>query len=169
MPLFGGTPGNLPVLAVRPQPPARVYRIISGQVWWTLVHWPWRQYLAAVASGSPNATPPRLSHPGATGVYVTDRASLAGCVSPSDFAWRLSLSAQAQQECQLYGCAIVRFDLPHPHALLPLPILPGTIAGRTGGGAREWILAGNVALSANMQVHYIERTLFGSRHFRLPL
>lgn len=169
MPLYGGTAGHFPVLAFRQQPPARVYRIIPGQVWWTLVYWPWRQYLAAVATGSATATPPHLSHPGAAGVYITDRASLAGCVSPSDFAGRLALNAQAQQECQLYGCAAIRFDLPNPYALLPAPFLPGTISGFTGGGAREWILAGSVALSATMQVHYIERTATGSRYFRLPL
>jgi len=119
--------------------------------------------------GSPNATPPRLSHPGAAGVYVTDRASLAGCHTPSDFAWRLALNAQAQQECHLFGCAVIRFDRPNPYTLLPAPVLPGTVPGFTGGGAREWILAGNVALSATMQVHYIQRTATGARSYRIPL
>src|SRR5207244_10851328 len=84
MPLFGGIPGKFSVLAPRVQPPARVYRIIPGQVWWTLLHWPWRQYLAAVATGTPGVVPPQLAPPGAAGVYVTDRNSLRGCDSPGD-------------------------------------------------------------------------------------
>jgi hypothetical protein len=169
MSLFGGIAGQFQILAARPHPPARVYRVISGQVWWTLLHWPWRQYQAAVATGTPGVSPPRLAPPGAAGVYVTDRASLRGCDSPSDFAWRLSLSAQAQHECQLFGCAVVRLDLPQPPALLPLPPLPGAAPGFTAGGAREWLLAGNIDLADAMQVHCIERTVHGVRHYRLPL
>jgi len=169
MPLFGGNAGQLPVLARRMQPPVRVYRLIPGQVWWTLLHWPWRQYRAAVATGTQGVFPPTLAAPGAPGVYVTDRASLRGCESPGDFAWRLSLHSQAQQECQLFGCAVIRFELPQFHALLPLPVLPGAAPGFTAGGAREWILAGNVDLADTMQVYYLERTAQGSRSFRLPL
>jgi hypothetical protein len=169
MPLFGGSAGPFPVLAPRAQPPARIYRVIPGQVWWTLLHWPWRQYQAAVATGTPGVSPPRLAPLGAAGVYVTDRASLQGCATPADFAWRLSLTAQAQQECQVFGCAVIRFALPQPHALLPLPQLPGAAPGFTAGGAREWLLAGNLDLAGNMQVHCVERTVLGSRHYRLPL
>lgn len=169
MPLFGGSAGQFPVLSRRVHLPARVYRVIPGQVWWTLLHWPWRQYRAAVATGTPGVSPPTLARPGAPGVYVTDRASLRGCMSPSDIAWRLSLFAQAQQECHLFGCAVIQFDVPQPHALLPLPLLPGAAPGFTAAGAREWILAGNVALAETMQVYYVERTAHGSRSFRLPL
>jgi hypothetical protein len=169
MPLFGGPAGQFGVLAARGQPSVRLYRVVPGQVWWTLMHWPWRQYRAAVAVGTPNISPPALAPPGAHGVYVTDRASLRGCNSPSDFAWRLSLSAWAQQECQLYGCAVISFDRPTPYALLPLPPLPGAAAGLTAGGAREWILAGNIDLADDMRVYYVERTALGSRYFRVPL
>jgi hypothetical protein len=169
MPLFGGVAGQFPVLAPRPQPPARVYRVIPGRVWWTLLHWPWRQFLAAVATGAAGVTPPTVAPAGAAGVYVTDRASLVGCDSPSDFAWRLALTAQAQLECHIFGCAVLRLDLPQPVGLVALPALPGTTSGLTGGGAREWLLAGNIALGTAMQVHYVERTAQGSRYYRLPL
>ena len=95
MPPFGGKAGQFAVLTARPQPPVRVYRIIPGQVWWTLLHWPWRQYRAAVNVGTPGVSPPTLAPLG----------HCPGCESPSDFAYRMSLSAQAQQECQLFGCA----------------------------------------------------------------
>jgi hypothetical protein len=169
MTLFGGNAGQFPVLPRRLKPPLRVYRVIPGQVWWTLLHWPWRQYRAAVATGTPGVAPPTLAAPGAPGTYVTDRASLRGCDSPSDFASRLSLYAQAQQECQLFGCAVIRLDLPLPPALLSSRMLPGAAPGFTAGGAREWILAGNVDVAATMQVYYVERTAQGSRSFRLPL
>jgi hypothetical protein len=169
MPLFGGVPGGFQLLAARPQPPARVYRVTPGRIWWTLLHWPWRQYQAAVAAGVAGVVPPRLAPPGAAGIYVTDRASLVGCDSPADFAWRLSLNAQAQQECLIYGCAVIRLDRPQPCVLAPLPPLPGAAAGLSGGGAREWLLAGNLDLTASMQVHCVEQTPYGPRHYRLPL
>jgi hypothetical protein len=169
MPAFGGQAGQYTLLAARAQPPARVYRVIPGRVWWRRVHWPWRQYRAAVATGTPGVVPPQLARVGAPGVFVTDRASLRGCDSPSDFAWRLSLNAQAQQECQIFGCAVIRFDLPQGFGLVPLPPLPGAAPGLTGNGAREWLLAGNIDLASNMQVYFIERAALGSRFFRLPL
>jgi hypothetical protein len=169
MPLYGGTPGQFATVNTRANPPTRVYRVIPGPVWWTLLYWPWRQFLAAVACGTPGVRPPQLAHRGAAGVFVTDRISLRGCDDPGHFAWRLSLSPQDQLDCQLFGCAVVRFDLPQPHALLALPGLPGTNPGLTAGGAREWLLAGNIDLANTMQVHYVDRTHMGPRHFRLPL
>jgi hypothetical protein len=169
MPAFGGLSGHYAILTAQPQPPARVYRVIPGRVWWRRVHWPWRQYRAAVATGTAGVVPPQLARVGAPGVFVTDRRSLRGCDSPSDFAWRLSLNAQAQQECQIFGCAVIRFDIPHPLMLAPLPPLPGATAGLTGNGAREWLLAGNLDLASSMRVYFIERTALGSRYFLLPL
>jgi len=166
---FGGQTGQYAILTAQAQPPTQVYRIIPGRVWWRRVHWPWRQYRAAVATGTPGVVPPQLAHPGAPGVFVTDRASLRGCDSPADFAWRLSLNAQDQQECQIFGCAVIRPDLPHGFVLAPLPPLPGALPGLTGNGAREWLLAGNIDLDDHMQVHFIERMINGSRYFRLPL
>jgi hypothetical protein len=169
MPVFGGVAGHYSPLAAKAHPPAQVYRVVPGRVWWRLLHWPWRAYRAAVATGVAGVVPPQLARVGAPGVYVTDRASLRGCPSPSDFAWRLSLPSPTQQECQVFGCAVIRFALPLPHVLAPLPPLPGAVPGLTGNGAREWLLAGNIDLASNMQVYFVERTALGSRHFRLPL
>jgi hypothetical protein len=51
MPLFGGNPGQYLVLPARPRPPVQIIRVIPGRLWWTLLHWPWRRYLAAVSTG----------------------------------------------------------------------------------------------------------------------
>lgn len=161
--------GTIATLKRRAKPTRQVYRVIPGRVWWTLVHWPWRQYRAAVATGTAGVSPPTLAPPGVSGVYVTDRASLRGLDTPSQFAYRLSLNLQSQSECQVFGCAVIEFNLPQGFELMELPSLPGASKGLTGGGAREWLLAGNIALDDKMRVYLVEMTLSSPRHYRLPL
>jgi hypothetical protein len=169
-PLYGGAPGALANLAPVAQPPVRGCRVIQGSVWWQLLFWEWRKYRAAVASGMAGVTPPMLASKLATGVYFTDAASLQGCDGPADFAARMALSAQAHLDCQLFGCAVIEFDVPPAgHITLPPP-LPGVVQGLTGGGGREWLLAGNLGLSTTMLVNYVERAPNGQpRHYHLPL
>jgi hypothetical protein len=167
--LYGGTPGSYPTLSRLAQPPARVCRVIQGSVWWQLIYWPWRQYKAAVAVGKPGVSPPQLASRLTPGVFCTDPASLQGCNGPADFAWRVSLSAQAQRDCQIYGCVVIEFDVPIAHQLLPSVYLPGATPGFTGGGAREWQLAGNLDLASTMVVNYVEQAPTGPRHYNLPL
>lgn len=166
---FGGQPQVYRILQPRLfQAPARAYRIIPGKIWWRLVHWGWRKYKARVAAGLAQATAPALAPLNAAGVYCTDRPSLRGCHTSAHFAHRLSLTGSAQLECQLYGCAVVEFAVPPGAVLLPLPALPGAPLGLTGGGARQWLLAGNLALNPNMRVRYIESA--GTRpYYTLPL
>jgi len=104
--LYGGTAGQGLVLESLPQPPGRVCRVIPGSVWWTLIHWPWRQYLAAIATGVAVARPPLLASPMSEGVFITDPPSLEGCLSPADYAARMALYTQAQMDCLLHGCAL---------------------------------------------------------------
>lgn len=169
-PLYGGAPGAFPVLPPVVQPPARGCRIIQGSVWWRLLFWEWRKYRAAIASGVAGVTPPTLASRLAPGVYFTDTTSLQGCDSPTDFAARVALSAQAQLDCQLFGCAVIEFDVPQNGVVtLPAP-LPGAVQGLTGGGGREWLFAGNLDLSLTMLVNYVERAPGGQpRHYHLPL
>ena len=167
--LYGGTAGNCLVLQPQPTPPAKVCRIVPGSVWWTLIHWPWRQYLAAIASGVAVARPPLLASPMSMGVFVTDPPSLEGCFSPADFALRMALYSQAQLDCLLHGCAVVEFDLPPPANLSPLPAKAGVTTGMTGGGAREWLLTGNIALDLAMKVYYVEKTQTSPRHYEIHL
>ena len=143
--------------------------MLSGTIWWRLLHWPWRQYLAAVACATPQVTPPNLSSRLAGGVYFTDRESLAGAAGRTTFAHRLSLHAQTRTECDLYGSAIVEFDVPVDHVILP-PAGPGVRQpGLAAGGGREWLLQRNLALDRAMKVHYVERTSQGYRHFEIYL
>jgi hypothetical protein len=83
MPAFGGQAGHYAVLGARPQPPGQVYRVIPGRVWWRRVHWLWRQYKAAVATGTAGVVPPQLTPVGAAGVFVTDWACCAAAIAPA--------------------------------------------------------------------------------------
>lgn len=103
---FGGTPGTWLSLGSSLSP-TEGYRVISGPVWWTLIYWPWRMFLAAQSAGIP-ASPPRLGPPGSTGVYFTDRDSLEGLLGPGDFAKRLGLPPMAHRDCNLYGSCLCR-------------------------------------------------------------
>jgi hypothetical protein len=104
------------------------------------------------------------------GVYFTDRASLKGCDGPADFAARMALAAQAHLDCQLFGCAVVEFEVPKQRQIVLPPPFPGAAQGFTGGGAREWLLIGNLNLSSTMTVNYVERAPNGQpRHYSLPL
>lgn len=165
-PLFGGTAGAW--VSVSPSsPPARAYRVIPGSIWWTLIFWPWRQYLAARATGR-SASPPWIAPfitPG--GVFFTDAQSLQGVLSSGDFARRVGLSPRSQADCQVQGCAVIEFDTPS-NAIQPPPY-PGCAQGLTVGGAREWMAPGNVALADTMTVTYVDTTRSGPRNFVLPL
>ena len=165
---FGGRPGvwthSLSPLTA-PHVPFG-YRIISGFVWWRLIYWPWRLYHAARRRGTP-VSPPGLS-PTGSAVYFTDEESLKGLLSPADFAHRMALYSSSHAQCQRYGCAVVKFSLAGITYTTPPPVLPA-IAGLTGGGAREWMTAANVALADGMEVTYIEITSRGPVFFRFTL
>lgn len=90
---------------------------------------------------------------------------------PGDFAWRMGLNAQAQQECQLYGCAVVEFDLPDLNTIVMPPPFPGSRQGLTVGKAREWMTTANVPFDdTTMAVKYVDNGIGGgSRWFDLPL
>jgi hypothetical protein len=166
---FGGHPNHLNRLsAATTSAPAQGYRVIPGIVWWNLVFWPWRQYIAARAMALP-VSPPRLSPPGATGVYFTDIKSLEGLLSAGEFAKRLGLGPQAQRECHEYGCAVVEFNVVTPPPVSLPPPAPGALQGLTTGGAREWLTNGNVEVDDGMRVTYIDWTHTGARYFEIPL
>src|SRR6185369_7441690 len=167
---FGGHPNHLnPVSPASTPPPPKGYRVIPGIVWWNLIFWPWRQYIAARAMGLP-VSPPTLAPPGATGVYFTDIKSLEGLLSAGDFAKRLGLGLQAHRECNEYGCAVVEFDVVSPPPVsVPPPAPNAKQQGLTTGGAREWLTGGNVKVEDSMRVVYIDWTHNGVRFFEIPL
>jgi len=166
---YGGTAGAWATLSPG-QAPARGYRVISGAVWWNLIFVPWRDYLAARAVAiTPAPAPPELAASGASGVFFTDLQSLQGLQSPSDFARRVGLSQQAQTECQGYGCAVIEFDVPTSSTVTYPPPYPGTQQGLTVGGAREWMVSGNIPLATTMVVKYVDFSHSGPRAFDVPL
>jgi hypothetical protein len=165
---FGGTPNFWPSLTPNIVRPIPGYRVISGAIWWTLIFWPWRKYLAARTAGIP-APVPSLTPPGAQGTYFTDRESLQGLVNPGDFVSRLALPPRAHAECQRYGCAVIEFIVPQSLSVIaPLPY-PGCEQGLTPNGAREWLAQGAINLQDDMRVTYIDTVASGSRFFALPL
>jgi hypothetical protein len=165
---FGGTPGDWLSLTPSIQWPIRGYRVISGAIWWTLIFWPWRKYLAARTAGIPVPVP-SLTPPGAPGTYFTDRESLQGLMSPGDFATRLALPPRAHAECQRFGCAVIEFAVPPSLTVIAPSPYPGFPQGLTPNGAREWLTQGAVILRDNMRVTYIDTGASGPRFFDLPL
>jgi hypothetical protein len=103
-------------------------------------------------------------------VFFTDSASLQGLHGPGDFAWRVGLSRQAQDEAHAYGCAVIEFDVPALHTVIhPLPY-PGTQQGLTVNGAREWMVPNlNIPLDHTMIVKYIDIGRSGPRCLDIPL
>lgn len=170
---FGGISGKL--RNVRPQaaPPDRGYRVFSGAVWWRLVYWPWKKYVAQFIVANPQATRPNLARIGGRGVYFTDRDSLEGIENAVAFAKRAGLSQRAQTECNLYGCVIVEFEVPSgASVVLPPPAINNVQQGLTVGGAREWLLGGNIDLKENMVVTCVGGLIssgHGQNWFQLPL
>lgn len=149
-------------------PPPRGFRVIPGRVWWSFIFPQWRLYIAARNAVIP-ATPPTLGHSRSAGFYFTDLASLQGQLTPAAIAHRLSLYSQTQLECQLHGCAVVEFDVP-PQVAVPAPSYPGTPAGLTTNGAREWMTTANLSLDPSMTVWYIDPPMAHRQHwFDVPL
>lgn len=165
---FGGVPGKPRALNPTSSVPDWGFRVVSGLVWWTQLYWPWRQFLAARAAAI-QASAPLLGRPGSSTIYFTDRDSLEGLSTPGEFAYRLGLHSRTHSECQLYGCAVVKFEIPDPALVsFPVPYL-GARPGLTGTGAREWCLAANIPLAETMEVIYVEMTTHGPRSFSLPM
>lgn len=166
---FGGVAGDWPILAPRAAPPKVGYRLITGQIWWELTHQKWLQYRALRAKGL-KFFPPRLASMSSQGFYFTDRESLEGITLPEEFARRFGLSSRAQQECQLYGCAIIKFHLPERgNVVVPAPYKDQP-PGISPGGGREWKTNFNLSLDSSMEVVYIYKDESGTvRHSNVPL
>lgn len=164
-PPFGGNGGQYLQLSPSNNVPDSGYRVISGLVWWQFIYLPWRKFIAVRAYNSTNHIhPPRLGSPTAQGIYFTDRESLVGVLGPGDFAYRCGLSAQTQTQCQLYGCAIIQFKIKSTHnVVVPKPSHFVSTAGMTVGGAREWLLQGNLDLSEDMRVYFVDINTSGQR------
>jgi hypothetical protein len=155
---FGGVPGA-PALLLQPlvRPPTRVFRVLSGSVWWQRIHWDWRQYVAALSVGL-TAVPPSLGPRTRPGIYFTDRQSLEGLLTPTQISHRLSLYGPTAHQCYLYGCAVIEFTAPSVLLLSP--------PGLTAGGAREWQSSANVPMAHDMVVTYVEPD---GRWYKVPI
>jgi hypothetical protein len=131
--------------------------VLSGSIWWQRIYWDWRQYVAALSVGLA-AVPPNLGPRTGPGIYVTDRQSLEGLPTPTQFTHRLSLYGPTAYQCYLYGCALIKFTTP------AVPLL--TPPGLTAGGAREWQAAGNVPMAHGMVVTSVEPD---GRWYQMPI
>jgi len=156
LPAFGGIADEWHILSPSNSPPEVGYRLITGQVWEKYIYKMWRVYLALRTKGL-KFHPPRLAGPAYEGFFFTDQESLEGIMLPEQFAFRFGLSLRAQQECQLYGCAIIKFHLPEQGAVVVPDPYPGQSPGLSRGGAREWKTTFNLPLDSSMVVTYIDR------------
>lgn len=165
---FGGISGRWNTLGPLPAPAGnRGYRVIPGQSWWRFVFLEWRVHLAGCLTGI-SVPSPLLGPSVSRGLYITDRESLQGLVTPTDFASRLSLSSRAHSECN-YGCAVIEFDLSGYLLQHPVPLSRAVLQGLTAQGAREWIITDDVELNRNMIVTYVEIGPNGPRFYRITL
>ena len=147
MPLFGGNAGHFPVLTPRQSPPARLYRVVPGRVWWRLLHWPWRQYLAAVVTGTPGVAPPSLTPPGAPGIYVTDRPSFMNARQISAELISAYIDGEVDQEDLVYN----RYVSPLTQYVRRQTLLPVQHAEVFGEGLPEEVVAA-CAATATIQL-----------------
>lgn len=168
MPSIYGITGQQLALAPVARPAGPVVRIVGGRDFWKYLHAPWLEYQAAIQGASKHAVPPMLG-PASGGIYVTDPALLQGCNGSADYAARLSLPLSRHQEIQFYGCAVIQFDPPPAMAFLPPHPHVGGVAGLTAGGAREWILGGNLALDSAMIVRYVLHQAAAGKWYEIPL
>jgi hypothetical protein len=170
LPPFGGEPGKWHTLSPSSSPPKEGYRLIPGEIWWDYIHKKWRRY-QAIRKKDLNLKlwPPCLAPPSSQGLFFTDRESLEGIMLPEQFAHRYGLSLPDQQDCQLNGCAIIKFHLPQQgDVVLPNPY-PGQTPGLSPGGAREWKTTFNLPLNSSMEVTYIDSDENGVRSYNIVL
>jgi hypothetical protein len=86
---------------------------------------------------------------------------------PVQIARRLSFSHADLDGCARYGCIIIEFRVPdHTLVVIP-PAAPGTVAGRTHRGAREWVYNGQIELSAQTNIIYVDPN--GPMYYYIPL
>jgi hypothetical protein len=155
-PAFGGVADEWHILSPRDSPPEVGYRLIAGRIWWEYMHKQWREYLALRGKGL-KFPPPRLTSLSSQGFFFTDQESLEGIMLPEQFARRFGLSSQAQQECEQYGCAIIKFHLPKQGNIVVPDPYRDQPPGLSPGGAREWKTTFNLPLDSSMEVTYIDR------------
>lgn len=165
-PPFGGIPGMWADLEPDPTPPEYGYRVIAANVWKDTILPGWHDYLNTTHKTS--VRPPTLAPTGSSGVYFTDESSLQGVVAPEDFADRVELTPANRENCEKYGCVVIKFKIKDPGGIeVPPPHGESIVPGLTSRGAREWRTVTNVYLEPDMEVHLIERTRGGRYRHRV--
>jgi hypothetical protein len=162
--VYGSTVQNLSP-AILPAP-NRVCRVIPATVWFRKVFPRWREHLAQAMIGV-HRQMPRLAPRGSPFTWFTDQESLEGMTDPAQIARRLSFSHVALDACTRYGCIIIEFRIPDQSRVSIPPAAPGTVAGRTHRGAREWIYNGRIELSAQKNIIYLDPN--GPMYYYIPL
>jgi hypothetical protein len=154
-PPFGGVADEWHTLSPSASPPEVGYRLIPGQIWWEYMYREWLEYRALRARGLKlKFPPPRLAPPTSQGFFFTDQESLEGIMLPEQFARRFGLSSQEQQECEQYGCTIIKFHLPKQGNIVVPDPYRDQPPGLSPGGAREWKTNFNLPLDSSMEVTY---------------
>jgi hypothetical protein len=142
------------------------YRVIPGLDWIYEVFPDWREYQAGAMIGI-HCQMPFLGAPTSNNFHFTDKQSLEGLRDPAEFARRLSFDLPAHDACQRYGCIIVEFEVLDPVRVTIPPVNQGTQRGLTHRGAREWLYDGQIELSSQTDIIYLDPN--GPMHYRIPL
>ena len=122
-------------MPVKAPTPNRVVRVIPSEIWGQVLQ-DWHNYQQNL-----DPEPPLLGRPGSGEVYFTDPESIFICNNASDFGVRLSLGYSTAQ-----GCTAVFCDTGGLLVSVPQKAEAAIQNGLTAGGAREWIVNGNLVV-----------------------
>ena len=122
-------------------PPQKGVRILHIEVWRNIIV-DWQNYVLGI-----DPIPPWFGLPGTTQVWFSDPESIFNCGQAADFGNRLALPLSTAN-----GCIVVFFDPSGFNTGIPQVGDELVVQPLTKGGARQWVIYGNVQIDLSAGV-----------------